>query len=212
MPAARHYNSFVTNFSTVKEAKDFLANRIVAEAKHENVPLSEVERKMLYWSETDWTLPDMMEVGAEFDRDYDQDEHEQKIAKLVANITAHHHQNNEEEKWDAAVDKLSEGDHYLTVLIGEADRSGGLLSILDNQPIRTPRDFLMALLAAFALIFSIFALFALSHWLSGTKLWHGMVSAISDPHLFFVGVLILAAAYFLATRLWRVIRFRSHRS
>jgi isoleucyl-tRNA synthetase len=109
----------VTDFGTLKDAKDFLANRIAAQARSENVSLSEVERKMLYWSETDWTLPDMKAVGTEFDRDYDQKEYEQKIARLTANIIADHHHRNEdeEEKWDAAVWKLAEGDNYLSVLI-----------------------------------------------------------------------------------------------
>ena len=58
-------------FSTPREAKEFLVSRIVAEAQREGVPLSEIERKMLYFSETGWTLPDMMEVDEAFDRDYD---------------------------------------------------------------------------------------------------------------------------------------------
>jgi len=59
----------VADFRTIKEAKDFLANQIAAEAARENVPLSEVERKMLYWAETDWTLPEMMRVVTECDCD-----------------------------------------------------------------------------------------------------------------------------------------------
>lgn len=54
----------MASFRTAKEAKDYIAERIAAEAARESVPLSEVERKMLYWSETDWTLPDMKQVGA----------------------------------------------------------------------------------------------------------------------------------------------------
>ncbi len=37
---------------SVREAKEFLASRIVAEAERENVPLSEIERKMLYFTES----------------------------------------------------------------------------------------------------------------------------------------------------------------
>jgi hypothetical protein len=49
-------------FHSAREAKEFLISRIVEEARRENIPLSEVERKMLYFSETDWTLPDIMQV------------------------------------------------------------------------------------------------------------------------------------------------------
>jgi hypothetical protein len=37
---------------SVREAKEFLISKIVAEAQHENAPLSETERKMLYFTET----------------------------------------------------------------------------------------------------------------------------------------------------------------
>jgi hypothetical protein len=66
-------------FHRAREAKEFLISRIVEEAKHENVALSEVERKMLYFSETDWTLPDIMEVNEQFDRECNQDEYEKRL-------------------------------------------------------------------------------------------------------------------------------------
>jgi hypothetical protein len=54
----------MNRFSTAREAKEFLLAGIVAEAQRENVPLSEIERKMLYLTETGWTLPDIMEVNS----------------------------------------------------------------------------------------------------------------------------------------------------
>jgi negative regulator of replication initiation len=91
----------VKEFRTIREAKDFLAQRIACEAQNEGMPLSEVERKMLYFSETDWTLPDMAEVSAAFDRDCDENEYEQKIAGLVRKIEARNDSENpdEEEAW-----------------------------------------------------------------------------------------------------------------
>jgi hypothetical protein len=71
-------------FHSGQDAKEFLISKIVAEAQSENIPLSEVERKMLYFTESGWTLPDIMDVSAAFDREYDQDEYEQKIAGVVA--------------------------------------------------------------------------------------------------------------------------------
>jgi hypothetical protein len=71
---------------SIRGAKEFLVGRIAAEAAREGAPLSEVERKMLYFSETGWTLPDMMQVNEEFDRNYDQNEYEQKIAGLIRNF------------------------------------------------------------------------------------------------------------------------------
>jgi hypothetical protein len=73
----------VPTFASAREAKEFLVEKIVDEAEREGVPLSEVERKMLYFSETGWTLPDIWEVNAAFDRDYDAAAYEDKIAGLI---------------------------------------------------------------------------------------------------------------------------------
>jgi hypothetical protein len=75
----------MTSFSTGREAKQFLVGKIVEEASLEGVSLSDVERKMLYFTETAWTLPDIMEVNDEFDRYYDQNEYEKKISRLIKN-------------------------------------------------------------------------------------------------------------------------------
>jgi hypothetical protein len=110
-------------FRSTREAKEYLAGRILAEARREGHPLSDVERKMLYFAETGWTLPDMAEASAEFDRTCNQDEYEQKIAALVRNLLARSQGGYEREAWDQAVEKLSEEDHYLLVLIGAGKRS-----------------------------------------------------------------------------------------
>jgi hypothetical protein len=112
----------VTEFKTEREAKEYLAGRIVEEARREGTPLTEVERKMLYFTESGWTLPDMIAVGEEFERDYDPDEYEQKIGELARSIQARDAAQSEQDQaaWDDAVVKLSDGDHYLLVLINPA--------------------------------------------------------------------------------------------
>lgn len=93
------------------------------ESQREGVPLSEVERKMLYFSETAWTLPDMAEVSDAFDREYDQAEFEQKIGKLIRNLCTNARARNQEEfeAWNEALRTLSQEDHYLLVLIAAAE-------------------------------------------------------------------------------------------
>ena len=106
-------------FKTVRDAKDFLAGKIVEEAQREGAPLTEVERKMLYFTETGWTLPDMKEVSAEFDLGYDQAEYEQKIGGLAGRVQARLEVQGKQERatWDRATEKLSRGDHYMLVLV-----------------------------------------------------------------------------------------------
>jgi hypothetical protein len=42
--------------STERPAKEFLIEEVVREASHEGVPLCEIERRMLFFSESGWTL------------------------------------------------------------------------------------------------------------------------------------------------------------
>jgi len=76
----------VQTFATARDAKEFLVSRIITEAQREGVPLSETERKMLYFSETAWTLPDIADVSDAFDRDYDQARYEEKIGTLLSGV------------------------------------------------------------------------------------------------------------------------------
>ena len=102
------------SFSTARDAKEFLIGRIVAEAQRESVPLS-------YFSETAWTLPDIMEVNDAFDREYDQAEYEQKIVKLIRSLRATARADEQErDAWTEAVSTLAREDHYLLVMITEA--------------------------------------------------------------------------------------------
>jgi hypothetical protein len=202
----------VASFSSVKQAKDFLAGRIAAEASRENVSLSETERKMLYWSETDWTLPDMKSVGAEFDRDYDQKEYERKIGGLVANIIAerHHHNEAEEAKWDGAVDKLSEGDHYLTVLINEGNPSeDSFLSLLTGPFFGPPHDRLKLLLVSIALVVVFLTAMTSVDWFLGTKLWAATGWDIDEHEVPGVALIVLFLTAVLAWKIYRFIRSRS---
>ena len=106
-------------FHSGREAKEFLISEIVGEAHRENIPLSEVERKMLYFTESGWTLPDMMKVSEAFDREYDQDEYEQKIAKLVAKTDKgiRNGPRDDYDRWWAAIRFLEREDHYISVMI-----------------------------------------------------------------------------------------------
>jgi hypothetical protein len=107
-------------FHNGREAKEFLVSKIVAEAQRENVPLSEIERKMLYFTESGWTLPDMMTVSEEFDREHDQDDYERKIARLITETDKHLRQDFRDEyaRWWAAISYLQTEDHYISVMIG----------------------------------------------------------------------------------------------
>jgi hypothetical protein len=112
----------MTAFHSGRQAKEFLISRIVAEAQRENIPLSEVERKMLYFTESGWTLPDMTAVYEDFDRDYGRNKYEKKIAKLIRKAAKHDYKESREQydAWWSAIRFLRREDHYISVMIGTA--------------------------------------------------------------------------------------------
>jgi hypothetical protein len=140
-------------FKTERKAKEFLIARIVEQADSVGEPLTEVERKMLYFSETGWTLPDMMAVNEEFEQTCDNDAYEQKILGLANSARADDVAagGDATDNWNAAVKKLSAGDHYLQVLINQ-----DLVSSASGK--RPPGDFRRLLFTAFAVVVAIFAL------------------------------------------------------
>jgi cell division protein FtsI/penicillin-binding protein 2 len=174
-------------FRSVREAKDFLADKIAAEAVQEGTPLTEVERKMLYFSETGWTLPDMAEASADFDRDYNQDEYEQKIAGIVRGIQAGDEGRSEEEKeaWYQAVLKLCDGDHYLLVLIDATSPARGRvpsswerwLPTFDRPAKRDPNDLVRLIVSAFAVLFVAGVIWALGALVFGPDWMHRHVQS-----------------------------------
>jgi len=106
-------------FATAREAKEFLIDWIVAEARRLQVPLSEVERKMLYASDSGWTLPEMAEVQDAFERYHEAVEYELKMQNLIRIVRADVYAGGGEEleAWKEAVRVLRREDHYLTQLI-----------------------------------------------------------------------------------------------
>jgi len=110
----------MNQFATCRDAKEFLVARILDEAQREGVPLSDVERKMLYFTESGWTLPDISSVSAQFDNEYDQNQYENKIAGLIRNAAKHDRKESRDEydAWWSAIRFLKKEDHYLLVMVG----------------------------------------------------------------------------------------------
>lgn len=148
-------------FTSQKKAKEYLIKRIVDEAQRAHITLSEIERKMLYFSETDWTLPGITDVNAAFERDYDESDYEEKIAGIVRNVLESATPEQQSE-WDDAVLKLCDGDHYLLVLIDLGSNSKAAsklpkwltpwLPALKNEPPRKRGDLARLIIAAFVFI------------------------------------------------------------
>lgn len=112
----------MSQFHSAREAKEFLVSQIVDEAQRENIVLSEPERKMLYFSESGWTLPDISTVADEFDRSYNYRDYEKKIATLFRRAAKDARKKSAQEYdvlWQA-IRRLQREDHYLNVIIKQA--------------------------------------------------------------------------------------------
>ncbi|HEX5315368.1 MAG TPA: hypothetical protein VFX22_01860 [Candidatus Kapabacteria bacterium] len=107
-------------------AKQFLISRVIEEADLETVPLSEVERKMLQFTEVHPTIPDIYDVNDEFERNYDRDEYEKKVALLLKNARARdeHDNPNRKQEWKDALAALQKEDHYILVMVNQAFGEG----------------------------------------------------------------------------------------
>jgi hypothetical protein len=101
------------------EAKQFLVSRITEEASRRHVRLSELERKMLYFSEGYPTLPDIMEMNEQFEAEYDSEKYEEKIKKLSKNAFRRDQRESPENipLWREAVKVLNKEDHYILVML-----------------------------------------------------------------------------------------------
>jgi hypothetical protein len=100
-------------------AKQFLIARILEEADLEHVRLSDVEKKMLHFTEVHPSISDIQEVNAEFERDYDSDEYEAKVVSLLrrARDRDNSSSSSPEQEWNDAIDALKQEDHYILVMV-----------------------------------------------------------------------------------------------
>jgi len=112
----------MSRFSTERDAKEFLAAEIVKEAARQGRPLTDIEQKMLYFSESGWTPPNMAEVAYTFDKECDAQEYERKIASLARSARKHAGKAGAA-VWSDAVRRLEAGDHYLLVMVDQAGES-----------------------------------------------------------------------------------------
>jgi hypothetical protein len=102
----------------VREAKDFLVQETAKQASVEGVPLSELEKRMMYFTESGYVPEDPIALNEEFEAQHDTDEYEAKIAELLHHAYERSRKENDEtrSRFDAAIKSLRRGDHYLLVM------------------------------------------------------------------------------------------------
>ena len=124
------------------EAKQFLVQQTAEQAALENVPLSDLEKRMMYFTEVEECPEDPIALNEEFEAEYDTEKYEAKISKLMRHARQRIKKGNPEatSQWKEAIRELSKGDHYILILCGE-----GLDSVQVDPTERPPHDFLKLL-------------------------------------------------------------------
>ena len=107
------------------EAKQFLAQKVITQAEKEGVGLSEAERYMLSWSESDPEFEPNFELAAKIDEEIPQDKYEAKIRGLIERAYRYDIQIDPlaETRYRDACKTLKRGDHYILIMVKPALRS-----------------------------------------------------------------------------------------
>jgi len=105
----------------VREAKDFLVAQTAEQAALEGVPLSDLEKRMMYFTESGYVPEDPIKLNDEFEAECDSDEYEAKISQLLHHAYQRLRKENDaaRKNWDNAIKCLRRGDHYLLVMWGQ---------------------------------------------------------------------------------------------
>jgi hypothetical protein len=154
-----------------REAKDLLVAQTAEQAALEGVPLSDLEKRMMYFTETDECPEDPIALNDAFEAEYDTDEYEAKISKLMHHAHSRIQKENPEaaRQWNEAMRGLSKGDHYILILCG-----GGFNAVQVSPTEHPPHDSLKLLLAGLFLVAIVMSVMFLgAHygigWKSGPK-------------------------------------------
>lgn len=104
------------------EAKRFVVDRVVSQAQVERVPLSDAERKMLSWSESDPDFVADTTLAEQLASEMSDEDYEKKIAGLLARHFAAEVAARPEARseWKHAAAVLREGDHYISIMLDDA--------------------------------------------------------------------------------------------
>ncbi len=105
-------------FQTLKEAADFRASRIVQEASLRHVPLSDLDRKMIYFCEDDAAAPGAEDAGENAEGDSACLESGKKIATLSGCAYRRDREQSPgmERLWREAIAAIKKVDPYLPTL------------------------------------------------------------------------------------------------
>jgi hypothetical protein len=121
VPAIRLESGRLLSTMDTKQAKDFLVEQAAEQAAIEGVPLADLEKRMMYFTESDpASCPDPVALNDEFEAQFETPEYEAKMVKLFEHARRRLRKDDpgRSRSWDEAVSELTKGDHYILILLG----------------------------------------------------------------------------------------------
>ena len=109
---------------TQAKAKQFFVQKALAQAEYEHMPLSNAERRMLSWSESDPHFTPDPALVDQLSSELSDEQYESKIAGLLARAYERDLKTNAAAKteYTKAYSVLKQGDHYIVVMIDKSLR------------------------------------------------------------------------------------------
>jgi hypothetical protein len=144
----------------IREAKDFLVQQTAQQASVENVPFSDLEKRMMYFTESDGMTEDPVELNNAFEAEYDTAEYETKIGKLMAHAYSRLKKENPQSvrAWDEAVQELRKGDNYILLLLRDSQNE-----VITSQKLFGPAFWKVLGLSVFLLVVALVVLVIMMH-------------------------------------------------
>ncbi|MDQ1389288.1 MAG: hypothetical protein QOF56_2742 [Acidobacteriaceae bacterium] len=142
-------------------AKQFLITRVIEEAQAEQVHLTAVEIKMLYFTEAQPMTPDMVQAVTEFEGRDLSEEYEDKIVALLKSARNRDLAQSQSyrEMWTEAVAALEHEDHYILVMVYSAFPEHRK-SLLPAPPVR---DYVIYVVIGIAVVLAIVGISVSKH-------------------------------------------------
>ena len=106
-----------------QSAKKFLVSKVLQQADEDGILLSELERRMLSFSEGTASADDI-EAAEQFDIEYDSDAYEAMVARLLRSAYQRDAKLGQGHLWHAAVRALRSEDWYIVVMLQQAGIKG----------------------------------------------------------------------------------------
>jgi len=109
-------------FTDQFEAKRYFVDKVILQSQKDNIPLTEAEKYMIEWTETDERFEVRQDLIDKFNEETTDADFEQKVSLMLKNAYSYDVEMDPsaKETYRNAYKTLKEGDHYIRVMIDDS--------------------------------------------------------------------------------------------